>query len=123
MEFLIDPTGRSRRGENRNIPAAVTLTGCVYVRTVDRPSHCGADHRTVIVTLQPSLVSDPAIISTGNKLAALRPNRIVLIAEGSDTKCFVLSDSVLALRTINALAHGNGAGLVAQPLNAPGRPI
>lgn len=124
MEFLIDPTGRSRRGENRNIPAAVTLTGCVYVQSVDRPDDYGVDNRTVIITLRPSLVSDPAIISTGNKLAALRPDRIVLIVEGADPKCFVLSDGVLALQTINALAHRSGDNSVAaQLLNPHERPI
>lgn len=60
--------------------------------------------------------------SIANKLAVLRPNRIVLIVKGADTKCFVLSNSVLALRTINALAHGNGSSVAVQPLNAPGRP-
>jgi|SRR5215472_179075 len=111
MEFLIDPTGRSRRGEHRNISAAVSLTGCIYVQSVDRPGDCGIDNRTVIITLRPSLVSDPAIISTGNKLAALRPNRVVLIVDGPDPKCLVLSDCVLALRTINSLAHGSAASV------------
>jgi hypothetical protein len=123
VEFLIDPAGRSRRGGRRNIAAAVTQTGCVYLRSIDYPTSCGTDDRTVIVTLQPALVSDAAIVSTANKLAGLCPDRVVLIAEGSSAQCFVFSDSVLAVRTINALANGDGMGAAAQPSDAYGRPI
>jgi hypothetical protein len=123
VEFLIDPAGRSRKAGRRNIAAAVTQSGCVYLRSIDHPPSRDVDDRTVIVTLQPALLSDAAIVSTANKLADLCPNRVVLLAEGSKAQCFVFSDSVLAVRTINTLANGDGVSGAAQPINAHGRPI
>ena len=122
VEFLIDPAGRSRRSGRRNIAAAVAQTGCVYVRLIEQPTCRGPTDRTVTVTFRPSLLSDAAIVSTGNKLADLDPDRVVLIAEGLNTQCFVFSDSVLALRTINVLASGDGAGVAAQPIEPHSRP-
>lgn len=121
VEFLIDPAGRSHRGGKRSIAAAVTRAGCVCVQSIDHLTDRGTDDRTVIVTFQPRLLSDAAIITTGNKLAALRPDRIVLLAEGANTQCLVFSDSVLALRTINALASANEVDVVIQPIDTESR--
>jgi hypothetical protein len=108
VEFLIDGAGRSRKVGDRNAAAAISKAGHVHISAIDRPAPESVFDRTVVVTLQPRLLCELTIAGLGNKLAALRPDRIVIVADLQRPECWVFSNCLVALRKVTALARGDG---------------
>jgi hypothetical protein len=109
VEFLIDIRGCVRRRiANLKIAAVVEQGGSVHIQAIDRPvADQACIDRTVIVTLHPRLMSCAAVVTLGNQLAELEPQRIVVVATTSSTaKSWIFSNALSALRMVIALCEG-----------------
>ena len=105
MEFLIDLAGRSLPIGRRNIAAAVGKAGFVHIRSVDR---------TVIITLEPRLVSQLALAATCYKVADLGPERTIVVAGVARPKYSVFLGYIAALSTLGWLVAGAAADTLAR---------
>jgi hypothetical protein len=94
VEFLIDLAGRSLPVGRRNIALAVGKAGLVHIRSVGR---------TVIITLEPRLVSQLALAATCYKLADFGPERTILVAGVACPKYSVFLGYIGALATLGWL--------------------
>ena len=124
MEFLIDLLGRSRKVGKRNAAVAIAKVGYVHVRLTE---HQMGDQRgtcqTVIVTLQPQLVTQPAIAALGYKLADLDPERTIVVAELAVPRSWVFPAHMPALRMIAMLASDRIGGQAVAAVDLCERPI
>jgi len=105
-EYFIDLLGRARRVGGRNIAVAVAEVGYVHVCVIDRSPGEHDAIRTVIVRLQPHLISQVAIAALGNHLADLDPARMVVITESPAPRCMTSADSLTAMYMIARLFRG-----------------
>jgi hypothetical protein len=124
VEFLIDLLGRSRKVGKRNAAVAIAKVGYVHVRLTE---HQMGDQRgtcqTVIVTLQPQLVTQPAIAALGYKLADLGPERTIVLAELAVPQSWVFPAHMPALRMIAMLASDRIGGQAVAAVDLCERPI
>lgn len=106
MEFFIDLAGRSRKVGQLSVAIAVSKIGYIHVRLIERTlAGRATTDRTVIVNVQPYLVSELALAAFGYKLADLNPERTVVVVEGPNPGCWVVSDQTSALRLMANLAR------------------
>jgi hypothetical protein len=111
VEFLIDPAGRSRRIGNRDVATAVSKVGYVHLLVIERSDNTESRvDRTAIAALQPGRVSEATVAALGNKLAAVHPDRTVVVAYFPTPECWVFSDCLAALRKVTALADDRSDG-------------
>lgn len=124
VEFLIDLLGRSRKVGKRNVAIAVAKVGYVHVRVPERQMEDQRrNSRTVIVTLQPQLVTQPAIAALGYKLADLDPERTIVVAELAVPQSWVFPAHMPALRMIAMLASDGTRGQAVAAVDLCERPI
>jgi len=113
-EYFIDLLGRARRVGKHNVAVAVAEVGYVHVYVIDRTlAEHGAIDRTVIVRLQPHLISQVAIAALGCRLADLDPARMVMVTELPTPRCMTSADSLTAMHMIARLVRGVAGGSVA----------
>jgi hypothetical protein len=99
VEFLIDLAGRSSPAGKRNVAVAVAKAGFVHIRSIER---------TVIITLEPRLVSQLTLATACYKVADLSPERTVLVAGVTHPECWVFPGYIPALSTLGWLVDGTG---------------
>jgi len=99
VELLIDLSGRSLKVGRRSIAVVVSKVGFIHIRSTGR---------TVIVTLQPELLSQLTLAAAGYEIGDLNPERTVVVAGIASPKCWVFAGYMPALRKIASLGRGTG---------------
>jgi hypothetical protein len=120
VNILIDLGGRSVKAGSRNIAVAISKLGYIHLRAIDCPLRGGAGlDRTVIVTLQPRLSSELAVVAVGYEIADLKPERTIVIADFANPQCWVFSGYLPAIAKLAALVCDRTGREVSSPTNAP----
>ena len=94
MEFLINLTGRASPAGKRDVAFAVARLGFVHLRLIVS---------TLIVTLQPELVSQLTAAGAFYKIAQLNPQRTIIITGVGSKDCWAFDGYKPAIRNIQAL--------------------
>jgi hypothetical protein len=109
VELLIDLAGRSLKIGKRNVAVAISKLGYIHIQSIEHPVPFRATpNRTVIVTLQPWLLSKLAIVAAAFSIADLSPERTIVVAEFAKRECWISTGYMPAIRRIAALVSDPG---------------
>jgi hypothetical protein len=116
MELLIDLAGRSLKVRKRNVAMAISKLGYIHIQSIDHPApgH-GTPNRTVIVTLQPWLLSKITMVAAAFAIADLSPECTIVVAEFAKRECWVSPGYMPALRRIATLIDDPGDANISSP--------